>query len=81
MRTLHTRSFGFFAAPDTYVALFLAELSTLKPSGSGPRRRGRKDPYRAFAAKVETFLRRLTASEIDGTTDVEDLISDPSGTC
>jgi hypothetical protein len=55
MRTLHTRSFGFFAAPDTYVALFLAELSTLKPSGSGPRRRGRKDPYRAFAAKVETF--------------------------
>lgn len=82
MRTLHTRSFGFFAAQDTYVALFLAELSALKPShGSGPRRRGRKDPYRAFAAKVETFLSRLTANEIDRTTDVEDLISDPSGNC
>jgi hypothetical protein len=60
----------------------VSRLSGLKPShGSGPRRRGSRDPYRAFAAKVETFLSRLTANEIDRTTDVEDLISDPSGNC
>jgi len=78
MRTEHTRSFGYFAARDTYVALFLAEVTTLKPPpGSGRRRRGPNDPYGILATKVEKFLRRITASEIDRTTNVEDLISDP----
>jgi hypothetical protein len=74
MRTTTTRTFGFFSARDTYVALFLAEVSTLKTYR--PAVGSRKDPYHDFAAKVETFLSRLTPTEIDRTTNVEELISD-----
>jgi hypothetical protein len=70
----HYTHFRFFSARDTYVALFLAEVSTLKTYR--PAVGSRKDPYHDFAAKVETFLSRLTPTEIDRTTNVEELISD-----
>jgi hypothetical protein len=68
MRTQATRSFGFFAGFDTFVALYLEETKALKF-------RGRSDPYREYACKVEAFLRRLSEKEIDRTTNVESLIT------
>jgi hypothetical protein len=77
MRTNATRSFGFFASRDTYVAMFLVEVSPLKTRTRGTETTGdREDPYRVVAAKVEKLLCRLSSSEIDRTTNVEDLVSD-----
>ena len=71
MRTQATRSFGFFAGLDTFVAVELVETTALKEkSGS--------DPYREYARKVEKFIERLSENDIDRTTDVEILITDSS---
>ena len=69
MRTHATRSFGFFAGFDTFVALYLEETKILKVPGHSDR-------YREYACKVEAFLRRLSENDIDRTTDVESLITD-----
>jgi hypothetical protein len=72
MRTTATRSFGFFARQNTYVALFLDETTRLKrPDGSPDRAQ-----YDAYATRVEAFLNRLTQTDIDRTTAINALITD-----
>jgi hypothetical protein len=69
MRTEATRTFGFFARTNTFVAVFLAETSTLKAIGD-------RDPYKECAAKVQAVLGRISAADIDRRTDVEKLVTD-----
>jgi hypothetical protein len=69
MRTEKTRTFGFFAGLNTYVAVSMAETATLKIAG-------KSDPYEAHAARVQALIRRLRAADIDRTTDVEKLVTD-----
>jgi hypothetical protein len=69
MRTEKTRTFGFFAGLNTYVAVSMAETATLKIAG-------KSDPYEEHAAKVQALISRLRAADIDRTTDVEKLVTD-----
>jgi hypothetical protein len=69
MRTQKTRTFGFFARVNTYVAISIAETATLKTST-------KSDPYEQQAAKVQAVIRRLGAADVDRTTDVEKLVTD-----
>jgi hypothetical protein len=69
MRTERTRTFGFFSRVNTYIAVCIAETATLKTSG-------KRDPYEEHAAKVQAVIRRLSATEVDRTTDIEQLVTD-----
>ena len=70
MRTERTRTFGFLARVNTYFAVSIAETATLK------RRASNSDPYEEHAAKVQALIRRLSAADVDRTTDVEKLVTD-----
>ena len=69
MRTRRTRTFGFFARVNTYVAISIVETETLKASS-------KSNPYEEHAAKVQAVIRRLRAADVDRTTDVEKLVTD-----
>jgi hypothetical protein len=69
MRTERTRTFGFFARVNTYVAVSIAETATLKAPGEF-------DPYEEHAAKVQAVIRLLSAADVDRTTAVERLVTD-----
>jgi hypothetical protein len=69
MRTQKTRTFGFFARVNTYVAISIAETATLKASSES-------DPYEEHAAKVQAVIRRLRAADVDRTTEAETLVTD-----
>jgi hypothetical protein len=69
MRTERTRTFGFFARVNTFVAVSIVETAALETSG-------KSDPYEEHAAKVQAVIRRLGAADIDRTTDVERLVTD-----
>jgi hypothetical protein len=71
MRTVATRSFGFFTGPNTFAALFLEEVKILKEKpapGQAP------DPYKVWAQKVQKVRQHI--SDVDCTTDVEQLVTD-----
>ncbi len=72
MRTQATRSFGFFARVNTYVALYLDETDELKR-----KVRAGENPYEEHAKNVERVLRRVVDKDIDRTTNVEALVTDP----
>jgi hypothetical protein len=69
MRTERTRTFGFFARVNTYIAVSIAETATLKA-------RSEIDPYEEHAAKVQAVIRLLSAADVDRTTAVEELVTD-----
>jgi len=69
MRTERTRTFGFFAGVNTYVAISIAETATLKASS-------KLDPYEEHAGRVQAVIGRLRAADVDRTADVEKLVSD-----
>lgn len=71
MRTVATRSFGFFTGPDTFAALFLEQVKTLKkiPAPGDP-----PDPYKVWAQKVQNVRQHI--GDVDCTTDVEQLVTD-----
>lgn len=71
MRTERTRTFGFLARVNTYFAVSIAETATLKRRASS-----NSDPYEEHAAKVQALIRRLSAADVDRTTDVEKLVTD-----
>jgi hypothetical protein len=72
MRTAATRSFGFFARPNKYVAVFLDTTENLKHP------HGQTDPYQEYGRKVEAILARLSPTEINRITPIDDLITDIS---
>jgi hypothetical protein len=69
MRTAKTRTFGFFARVNTYVAVSIAETAVLKQSN-------KSDPYEEHAKRVQTIIRRLSVTDVDETTHVERLVTD-----
>jgi hypothetical protein len=69
MRTERTRTFGFFAHVNAYVAVSIADTAMLKRSS-------RPDPYEEHAKKVQAVIRQLGAADIDRSTDVEKLVTD-----
>jgi len=74
MRTRDTRTFGFFARPNVYIAGSFAMTDDLKlPNGRADRRK-----YATHIKKVKEFLRitKLDEADIDRDTDVEQLVID-----
>jgi len=71
MRTFATRSFGFFSRADVFVALFLEETETLKRAVAAGT-----DLYKTHCDKVRLFVSKLTGTDVDGVTDVEQLVTD-----
>jgi hypothetical protein len=71
MRTFATRSFGFFSQANVFVALFLEETDALKRAKAAGT-----DRYKAYADKVEILLSKLTKTDVDGVTDVDQLVTD-----
>jgi hypothetical protein len=69
MRTKETRTFGFFARINTFVAVFLAETNTLKAIRN-------TDPYKEYATKIRAVLGRISDADIDRITNVETLVTD-----
>jgi hypothetical protein len=69
MRTERTRTFGFFARVNTYVAVSIAETAALKGSR-------KSDPYEEHTTKVQAVIRRLSAADVNATTEVEKLVTD-----
>jgi len=67
MRTAATRTFGFFVRQNVFVAhrLDLADATHANPS-----------LYKTYGDDVLKFVVRMSPSEIDGASDVEDLIGD-----
>jgi hypothetical protein len=69
MRTERTRTFGFFAHVNAYVAVSIADTAILKRSS-------KSDPYEEHARKVQAVIRVLGAADVDRSTDVEKVVTD-----
>jgi hypothetical protein len=72
MRTTATRSFGFFAGPNLYVAISLEKTNKLKT----PNRAADREKYREHIDRVRWFSGRLSDADINRTTNIDDLITD-----
>jgi hypothetical protein len=72
MRTEKTRSFGFFARPNCYVAVSLRPASFLKVPNS-------RALYAAEIQKTLALLALVSPTDIDRTTDDENLVTDDLG--
>lgn len=70
LRTLHTRTFGFFATDRSFVADRIVLTETVKTG-----RRANQAAIEAIADGMLTgWMRRLAPTEIDGTSDVEQIL-------
>ena len=67
MRTVQTRTFGFFARTHLFVACSIVLTDLLKAEGNAG--------YLRHAADVQKLISRLSPSEYDCTTDVRSLIA------
>jgi len=69
MCTVHTRTFGFFARKNVFVALRLDRANATHAN---------TELYRFHGSAVKSIMNRLAASDKDETSDVEELIGDLS---
>lgn len=74
MRTSLTRTFGFFADANVYVAVTLETIQVLKRKQL-PDEINFVDPYSAPADEVQRFLKYFSPQSVDTKTNVEFLVS------
>lgn len=75
LRTAKTRTFGFFSAPNIYVAVTMQTVDILKRPRD-PESEKWTDPYRIEADKVQRLISQYISPEsVDNETDVKDLVT------
>ena len=67
-KTWDTRTFGFFNAPNVYVATSVVLTDTIKASAG-------EDQYLIHARIAQTLINRLVSSEVEGTRHVDELVT------